>query len=300
MLNDVKKYALFVLAFYAVFSGTAASAAPFGYAADGDTTAPSPFYRIDFATNTITQIGTVNPSMESLSFGPRGATLYGTSDTTDSLYTINTTSAALTLVGPLNVASSGAPGSPPSDINNPGLAFCPDNNTMYLADTASLGRVFSVNLSSGQVTYIGQGVAGSTPTAYNPSALACSQTGVLYAVSDTDDALFTINRTTGEATLVGPLGIDISNSGLGDLGSGLVLVTDRTPTILYSVNRLTGAATVITQLSASGLSLESMAVDVEAAGGPINESIPTLSEWAMIFMASLMAMFGIRRMRRTK
>lgn len=29
-------------------------------------------------------------------------------------------------------------------------------------------------------------------------------------------------------------------------------------------------------------------------------AIPTLSEWAMIFMASLMAMFGIRRMRRSK
>ncbi len=29
-------------------------------------------------------------------------------------------------------------------------------------------------------------------------------------------------------------------------------------------------------------------------------AIPTLGEWAMIFMASLMAMFGIRRMRRTK
>jgi hypothetical protein len=29
-------------------------------------------------------------------------------------------------------------------------------------------------------------------------------------------------------------------------------------------------------------------------------AIPTLGEWAMIFMASLMAMFGIRRMRRNK
>ena len=35
-----------------------------------------------------------------------------------------------------------------------------------------------------------------------------------------------------------------------------------------------------------------------AAAGPA--PIPTLGEWAMIFMASLMAMFGIRRMRRNK
>ena len=33
---------------------------------------------------------------------------------------------------------------------------------------------------------------------------------------------------------------------------------------------------------------------------PTPAAIPTLSEWAMIFMASLMAMFGIRRMRRSK
>ena len=30
------------------------------------------------------------------------------------------------------------------------------------------------------------------------------------------------------------------------------------------------------------------------------QPIPTLGEWGMIFMASLMAMFGIRRMRRSK
>jgi hypothetical protein len=40
---------------------------------------------------------------------------------------------------------------------------------------------------------------------------------------------------------------------------------------------------------------------IQDPGGPAVISatqIPTLSEWAMIFMASLMAMFGIRRMRR--
>ena len=33
---------------------------------------------------------------------------------------------------------------------------------------------------------------------------------------------------------------------------------------------------------------------------PSPAAIPTLSEWGMIFMASLLAMFGIRRMRRSK
>ena len=36
------------------------------------------------------------------------------------------------------------------------------------------------------------------------------------------------------------------------------------------------------------------------APAPVTTAIPTLSEWALIFMASLLAMLGIRRMRRSK
>ncbi len=36
------------------------------------------------------------------------------------------------------------------------------------------------------------------------------------------------------------------------------------------------------------------------SGSSAPAAIPTLGEWAMIFMASMMAMFGIRRMRRSK
>jgi hypothetical protein len=37
-----------------------------------------------------------------------------------------------------------------------------------------------------------------------------------------------------------------------------------------------------------------------AAPAPAPAAVPTLSEWAMIFMASVMALFGIRRMRRSQ
>jgi hypothetical protein len=40
-------------------------------------------------------------------------------------------------------------------------------------------------------------------------------------------------------------------------------------------------------------------VSVSCTDNPV-QPIPTLGEWAMIFMASLIAMFGIRRMRRSK
>lgn len=54
-----------------------------------------------------------------------------------------------------------------------------------------------------------------------------------------------------------------------------------------------GAPNSTGQNGANGAVLITLSV---AAPAPI----PSLSEWAMIFMASLMAMFGIRRMRRSK
>ena len=49
----------------------------------------------------------------------------------------------------------------------------------------------------------------------------------------------------------------------------------------------------------SGANADSYVVKI-GISPPTPAAIPTLSEWAMIFMASLMAMFGIRRMRRSK
>jgi hypothetical protein len=44
----------------------------------------------------------------------------------------------------------------------------------------------------------------------------------------------------------------------------------------------------------------SVVLTFTAAPAPAPAAVPTLSEWAMILMASVMAMFGIRRMRRSK
>jgi hypothetical protein len=62
------------------------------------------------------------------------------------------------------------------------------------------------------------------------------------------------------------------------------------PLIIGLSYRCTVSAT-----NSAGTSAQSSASNVVTLA-----AIPTLGEWAMIFMASLMAMFGIRRMRRTK
>ena len=57
--------------------------------------------------------------------------------------------------------------------------------------------------------------------------------------------------------------------------------------------------TVTSGLCANAISIANTVVTVSSAPAT-PQSIPTLSEWGMIFMASLLAMFGIRRMRRNK
>lgn len=259
----------------------AAQASPFAYVVDGDNT-PGNFYRIDLADNTITLLGQVNTSadVEASSFGPGGTTLYVFADGDDTLYTVDIATGNATTVGPLG-----------ADVNDPGMAFCPDDSIMYLVSEE--GDLYSLNLSTGAGTLIGGGGG------YGPTALACTTTGTLYAVSDDDDQLYTVDRATGAATVVGPLGISISDAGLGLNGSTLLLVTDNAPTNLYQVDTSTGAATIVAVLDAGELSLESMAVDEEAAGGPIAPtSIPALSTWGMIFLSSLLALLALFKLRR--
>ncbi|KAA6184944.1 hypothetical protein F2Q65_10415 [Thiohalocapsa marina] len=132
---------------------SASFAAPFGYAIDGDSLAPS-VYEIDFADNSISEIGTAVTTdlphqvdeVEASSFGPGGVTLFAVTDDnsykpghdidddvdgtilTDALYTINTTTGAATWIADLSRA-----------IDDPGLAFCSSDQTMYLSSTVTGG-----------------------------------------------------------------------------------------------------------------------------------------------------------------
>ena len=74
--------------------------------------------------------------------------------------------------------------------------------------------------------------------------------GTMYATDDITDNLYTINTTTGAATLVGPTGQDLSLSGLAyDTANSTMYVSDVSlPTDGYglgSVNLATGAVAII-------------------------------------------------------
>jgi hypothetical protein len=101
-----------------------------------------------------------------------------------------------------------------------------------------------------------------------------------------------------------------TGSGLPDTSSGYFATTGGfiyLPTGFVSGGSINASATYLNK-SLATLGLTPGTYNVTWSGDTITfivqsasaNPIPTLGEWAMIFMASLMAMFGMRRMRRSK
>jgi hypothetical protein len=106
--------------------------------------------------------------------------------------------------------------------------------------------------------------------------------------------LYTINRTTGLATKVGPHGIPISDYLGCEVGSetGLLYAAGNESTgNLYSINKVTGVATPI---GPTGIQVSSLA-DVPPAK-PVG--IPTMNEWGMIIFAVLAGLGAVCSIRR--
>ncbi len=259
-----------------------AQAAPFAYTADGDTD-PSTLYRIDLATNAISTIGTITGNeVESLAFGP-GPVLYAIDGSGSQLISVNTSTAVPSVVGALGVT-----------VTDPGMAYCTDNSTMYLASEG--GELYTVNLSTGAASLAG------TDATYSPTGMTCTTSGVLYVIDNSSENLYTVNRSTGASTLVGSLGITINDGGLAHNGSQLLMVSDDSPTNLHQLNPSTGTASIIVELDAGELSLESLSVDTEgtAPASSLPIATPALSVWGLPLLIALMPIIGLFANRRRK
>jgi len=112
--------------------------------------------------------------------------VYGDND----LISIDTLTGARTVIGNIGLS-----------IN--GLTFDPLTNTLYGVSYDGANSVlYKINAGSGYPTMIGNVAAG---TMIN---LACSPSGQLYSVSVDDDNLYSIDKTTGSGTIIGPVGFD--------------------------------------------------------------------------------------------
>jgi hypothetical protein len=270
-----------------------------------------------------------------LSLPAQSQTLYianGSGGVAGDLYTVNTTTAATTVVGPILV------GALPVAIT--GLAFHPTARVLFAItsnNSPNLARhLLTINPATGAATDIGAlGISGAD--------IAFSAAGTLYMSSGSASSLFTVNITTGATTLVGATGVGDSGSGLAINGAGTAyfagngangqIVTlnlgtgaatagptltgaphptgtidsmkfsstgvlfavnnANAPNNLVTINVTTGAVTNIGVLPNSIDGL-AFAPPPLAAVGPV----PTLGDWVLVAMALLLGGTGLVAMRR--
>lgn len=270
-----------------------------------------------------------------LSFPAQSQTLYvatGSGGVTGNLYTVDPTTAAATVVGP--ILAGGLP------IAMTGLAFDPTTNILYgitsnnspniarhlvtinpatglATDIGALGiggadiafdaagnlymssgnatNLYSVNKATGVATVI-----GATGTGNGGSGLAINAGGTAFFAGNGDHgALATLNLATGAATLGATLTGAPNNGGIDSMkfsSTGVLFGVDNNNSPvnnLVTINTATGAVTNIGALPAS---IDGMAFG--AGGLPGTGAVPTLGEWALIAMALLLGGTGFVAMRR--
>ena len=140
--------------------------------------------------------------------GPNG--VYYMTEIAPALYQVDPGSGAVTLLGSITGMGADQPN---------GISYNPANGTYYIASSANL---FSFDVSSRVATLIGPFNTGGLMI-----DLCFNAAGVCYAYDLGVDNAYTINLSTGNATLLGPLGYD-ANYGQGmsfDFESGTIYLS---------------------------------------------------------------------------
>ena len=106
------------------------------------------------------------------------------------LVKIDTSTGTITQIGTVTGASSIT-----------GLAWDPTTNTMFALNYSSSSYIGTLNLTTGAFTQIGGAISGLFID------ICCSNSGQLYGVNISDDSFYSINKSNGTVTLIGPLGL---------------------------------------------------------------------------------------------
>jgi len=203
-----------------------------GYSMDSDQSGR--LWAIDLTTGVATPIGPTGfADMESLSFSATGV-LYSVDDASDRLVTCNVNTGACTAVGLLGV-----------NIMDTGLAIDGGGWMWMVTDMPAPTTFYRLDPNTGAATPIGTQGQRVTGLAFGH--------GVLYGLGgDYTDNLVTVNRATGAATNVGPLGaVSLVDGGIDFDGEGVLWgigdpsVVTCLPSQIFTINRATGAATFV-------------------------------------------------------
>ena len=144
---------------------------------------------------------------------PTSVAFFGINQVTRSLYAVDVSTGAWTLIG-----STG-------QTNPLGLAFNPDDGVLYGCqnNSAPEDATYTVDTATGTWTLVGAAVNTTGPQGLGYD----SSTGTMYAV-DLAGIMFTVNLATGEWTAFGATGLS---------GSTAELAYDSTSGVMYGVSR---------------------------------------------------------------
>jgi len=134
------------------------------------------------------------------------------SDVSSALWTVDPQSGGVAKVLDLKLPNNGGT---PNFMTN-AIAFSPSNN-LYGWDTAGK-RLYSINLSSGQIDYIGPSNANSSLDTNLINGLSFvktgTDTGILYGIAGATDKLYSIDTATGIASSAGDSYTNVKHVGM--------------------------------------------------------------------------------------
>jgi hypothetical protein len=215
---------------WVVVAGIAAAAALAQGTAQADTTvygaaSSGGFGTIDLNTGVFSSVG--NLTFEPAGLGEVGSTVYTTGYGSDTLYSVNTTTGAASLISSSLPAVS---------------LFGSTNSSLYEVTTG--GELYSVS-TGGATTAIGGGLGVALSGWRNLSAGGST----LYLTDG--GSLYSVNTSTGAATLVGLLGSSAANSALV-FANNTLYGADANNTKIDTINTSTGAATLGATITGTG------------------------------------------------
>jgi Domain of unknown function (DUF4394)/PEP-CTERM motif len=158
-----------------------------------------------------------------------GTSLYAMDDATNSLYTIDPNTYALTLVGYTGVATG--------DFGD--MAYDPSSGTAYWIAGRGNDSLYTLNLNTGAASLVGPyGIDDMFALAYDPT------TKMLYGDA-TNGNFYSISTSNGKATLIGSNGVYPGGMTFNSTTGQLILTMAGGTGNFYSINPATGAATLL-------------------------------------------------------
>ena len=146
------------------------------------------------------------------------------------------------------------------------MAWDSRTETMFATTAADIGNctsavasdLYRIELDSAQAHYVGAIDAGDTAVCIR--ALAVAPDGAMYGIDDFNNVLVAIDKSSGAAAVIGPLGVAVEGPNFSadfDDSTGVLYLANGSR--LYTVDLVTGAAT----LRGPGLSIDGAPVRID-------------------------------------